>query len=252
MGDPLGPLDDGQRALVVTANRSAALHEDLAGVRKPTNPRPGLTPLRACPRDMAPAWRYDGVDHWVNCSGSRRRGAIVLPQTKTVSAESQETGLWLWQGKAPPPQSRSEPLSRRRVILDRIVAAARWTGWIAPAGGLILILLAASLVLRSTALDRRISADTRAALPQPGSMLIATHLLIPQPSIELPDVGLRMPPAASAQMMAQPREGQTVKRRAQRRSPPRVRRTHASFARRGSPVLIPGVLTPPKDQPEGE
>jgi hypothetical protein len=188
-------------------------------------------------------------------SGSRGQGAIVLPQAKTVSAESQETGLWLWQGEAPPPRSRPEPLSRGRAILDRIVAAARWTGWIAPAGGLTLILLAASLVLRSTALDRRISADTRAVSPQPGSTLIATHLLIPQPSIDLPDVGLdqmRMPPAASTQMIAQPAESQMVKRRAQRRSPPSVRRTHASFARRGSPVLIPGVLTPPKDQTEGE
>jgi hypothetical protein len=179
----------------------------------------------------------------------------VLPQAKTVSAESQESGLWLWQGEAPPPRSRPEPLSRGRVFLDRIVAAARWTGWKAPAGGLILILLAASLVLRSTPLDGQISADTRAVSPQPGSTLISTRSLIPPPSIELPDVALdqvRMPPAASTQMIAQPAEGQMVKRRAQRRSPPSVRRAHASFARRGSPVLIPGVLTPPKDQTEGE
>ena len=171
----------------------------------------------------------------------------MLPQAKSVSAESQETGLWLWQGEAPPPRSRPGPLSRGRVILDRIVAAARWTGWIAPAGGLIFILLAALLVLRSTALDRRISADMRAASPQPGSTLIATHLLTPPLSIELPDVRLdqvEIPTAAS--------EGQMVKRRAQRRSPPSVRRTHASFARRGSPVLVPGVLTPPKDRTEGE
>jgi hypothetical protein len=174
----------------------------------------------------------------------------VLPQAKSVSAESQETGLWLWQGKAPPPRSRPEPISRGRVILDRIIAAARWTGWIAPAGGLVLILLAASLVLPSTALDRRILGGTRAVSPQPGSTLIATHSLIPPPSIELPDVALdkvQMPPAAPTHMMAQPTEGQMVKRRAQRRSPPSVRRTHASFARRGSPVLLPGVLTPPKD-----
>ena len=179
----------------------------------------------------------------------------MLPEAKAVSAESQDSGLWLWQGQAPPPRFRTEPSSRGRVILDRVVAAVRWTGWIAPAGGLILILLAASLVLRSAPLDRRISGDTRAVSPQLGSTLIATHSLIPPPSIQLPDVGLdqlRMPPASSTQMIAQPAEGQMVKRRAQGRSPPSVRRTHASFARRGSPVLIPGVLTPPKDQTEGQ
>lgn len=179
----------------------------------------------------------------------------MLPEAKSVSAESEETGLWLWQGEALPPRSRPAPLSRGRVILDRIVVAARWTGWIPPAGGLVLILPAASLVLCSTALDKRVSTDTRAVSPQPGPTLIATRSPIPPPTIELPDVGLdlvQMPLAASTQMMAQPAQGQMVKRRAQRRSPPSVRGTHASFARKGSPVLIPGVLTPPKDQTEGE
>jgi hypothetical protein len=175
----------------------------------------------------------------------------MLPQAKTVSAESQETGLWLWQGEAPPllqgeapsQRFRSEPLSVGRVILNRIVAAARWTGWITSAGGLILILLASSLVLRSTALDGRISPDARAVSPQPRSPLIATRSLIPAPSIELPDVRL--------DLVRMPAEGQMVRTRAERRSPPSVRRTHA-FAGRGSPVLIPGVLTPPKDQTAGE
>jgi hypothetical protein len=193
-------------------------------------------------------------------SGSRGRGAIMQPQAKTVSTESQETGLWLWQGNAPPPwqggapsqRSRPERLSVGRVILNRIVAAARWTGWIASASGLILILLASSLVLRSTALDRRISADAPAVSPQPRSTLIATRSLIPALAIELPDVRLdlvRMPPAASTRMMAQPAGGQMVRTRTERRPPPSVRRTHAG---RGSPVLIPGVLTPPKNQTEGE
>jgi len=158
----------------------------------------------------------------------------MVPEAKSVGAESQRPGLWLWQGKAPPPRSRPEPSSRGRVILERIVAAVRWTGRIAPAGGLILISLAAPLVLCSTTLDRRISADTRAqSLLQPGSTLIAPHSLIPPPSIELPDVGLdqvRMPPAAFAQMMARPAEGQMVKRRAQRRPPPSIRRTRTAFA----------------------
>jgi hypothetical protein len=175
----------------------------------------------------------------------------VLSQAKSVGARDQEAGLWLWRGKAPP----SRPLSRGRQILGRIVSVAQWTGWMAPAGGLILILLAASLGPRSAAPDRRMTADPRAVPPQSGSPLVATHSLIHPPSIELPAVRLdrvQIPPAASAQMVAQPTEGQMVKRRAQRRSPASVRRTHASFARRGSPVLIPGVLTPPKDQTEGE
>jgi hypothetical protein len=179
----------------------------------------------------------------------------VPSQAKSVSAESQETGLWLWRGEAPPPRSSPEPLSGGRVILGRIVAAARWTGWIAPAGGLLLVLLATSLVLRSTALDRRISVDTRTVSPQAASPLIATHSRIPPPSIELPGLRLdqvQMPPTASMQMMAQPTEGQMVKGRAQRRSPPSVRRTRASSSRRGSPVPFPGVLTPPKDQTEGK
>jgi hypothetical protein len=115
-------------------------------------------------------------------------------------------------------------------MLDRIVAAARWTGRVAPAGGLILILLAASLMLRSMALDKPISADMRAESPPPGSPLIAPHALIPPPSIELPDVGLdqlRVQPAAFAQMMAQP----AVKTRVQRRSPPSLRGTHAAVVR---------------------
>ena len=175
----------------------------------------------------------------------------MLSQAKSVSAESQETGLWLWQGGAPPPQSRPAPLSRGRGIAGRIVAAGRSIRWIAPAGGLILVLLAGSFMLRSTPLDRRISADTRATSPQPESTLIPSHSLISPPSIELPDVRLdqvQMPTPPAAQTMARPAEGQTVNRRAQRRSPTSVRGNSASFARRGSPVLIPGVLTPPKDQ----
>jgi hypothetical protein len=180
---------------------------------------------------------------------SRGQG-IVLSQAKSVSAESQETGLWLWQGEAPPPRSRPELLSRARGILGRIVAATRSIRWIAPAGGLIFILLAGSLVLHSMALDGRISADTRAASPQPGSTLIPSRSLVSPPSIELPDVRLdqaQMPAPPASQMTARPAEGQMVNRRAQRRSPTNVRGTSAAFARRGSPVLIPGVLTPPKD-----
>jgi len=177
-------------------------------------------------------------------------GGIVLSQAKSLSAESEETGLWLWQGEAPPPRSRREDLSRRRSILGRILAAPRWTGWIGRAGGLIFILLPASLVLRSTPLDGEIPADARVVSPQPRSTLVATHSLIPPPSIELPNLRLeqvQMPLSAATQIMPEPREGQIANSRAQARSPTSVRRTHTRFARRGSPVLIPGLLTPPKD-----
>ena len=178
----------------------------------------------------------------------------MLSHAKSISAETQNAGLWLLHGEAPPPRSPPEPVSRARQLLDH-TASARWAGWMAPAGGLILILLAVSLVLRSTPLDGQISADTRAVSPQPGSTLISTRSLIPPPSTQLPDVRLdhvQMPPLASAQTMTQPTEGQMVKWRERRKSPASVRRTHASFAHTSSPVLIPGVLTPPKDQTEGE
>lgn len=174
----------------------------------------------------------------------------MLSQAESLSAESQETGLWLWQGEEPPPRSRREHLSRGRSILGRIFAAPRWTGWIGRAGRLIFILLTASLVLRSTALDKQIPADAPVVSPQPGSTLVATHSLISPPSIELPNVRseqVQMPLSAATQIMPEPREGRIANRRAQPRSPTSIRRTHTWSARRGSPVLIPGLLTPPKD-----
>ena len=54
-----------------------------------------------------------------------------------------------------------------------------------------------------------------------------------------------LPPTAADQTTAQPPA--MVKQRAPRRSPAHTARAHASFARGRSPVLIPGVLTPPKD-----
>jgi hypothetical protein len=173
----------------------------------------------------------------------------VLSHAKSISAETQNAGLWLLHGEAPP-RSPPEPVSRPRQLLDHIASAARWAGWMAPAGGLILILLAVSLVLRSAPPGAGLSAGLPAVAPQPMSPLVAGHSLIPPPSTQLPDVRLdhvQMPPLASAQTMTQPTEGQMVKWRERRKSPASVRRTHASFARRGPPVLIPGVLTPPKD-----
>jgi len=173
----------------------------------------------------------------------------VLSHAKSISAETQNAGLWLLHGEAPPPRSPPEPVSRARQLLDH-TASARWAGWMAPAGGLILILLAVSLVLRSGPPGAGLSAGLPAVAPQPMSPLVAAHSLMPPPSIQLPDVRLdhvQMPPPASAQMKTQPTEGQMVKWRERRKSPASVRRTHASFAHRSSPVLIPGVLTPPKD-----
>ena len=166
---------------------------------------------------------------------------------KSIRAESQEAGLWLWQGEAPPPRSPTAPS-----ILGRIASAARWTGWRAPAGGLILVLLAASVVLCSTPPDEQLSADMRPIAAEPPSPLIVGHALISPPSIEFPDLRLdqlQMPPPASAQIVAQPTEGRMANRRAQRESAASIRKSSAS-ARRGSPVLVPGVLTPPKDQAE--
>lgn len=183
-------------------------------------------------------------------SGFARTGAIVLSHAKSIAAESQTAGLWLLHGEAPPPRSPPEPISRGRQLLGRIASAARWAGWMAPAAGLILILLAVSLVLHPAPPGERPSGSMSAVAPQPSSPLVAAHSLIPPLSIQLPDLRLdqvQLPPAASAQMMTEPTERQMVKKREQRRSPASVKRSHTSFARRGSPVLIPGLLTPPKD-----
>jgi hypothetical protein len=172
-----------------------------------------------------------------------------MSDAKSVNAEIRETGLWLWHGETPSPRSPPRSLSRTRQILDRIVSVSRWTGWTVPVGVSLLVVLAASLVLRSTPLEERPSAGTGAIAPQTGSLLIATHTLISPPAIELAAIRLdqvKMPPPAADQMAAQPPEDPTVKKRV-RKSLAQVARAHALFARRGSPVVIPGVLTPPKD-----
>ena len=182
--------------------------------------------------------------------GRENGGRFVMSDVKSINAESRETGLWLWHGDTPPPRSPPGSLSRRRQILDRIVSVSRWTRWTVPVGISLLMVLAASLVLRSTPSEERPSAGTGAVAPQTGSLLIATHTLISPPSIELADIRLdqlKMPPTAADQTTAQPPEGPMVKQRVARRSPANSARAHASFACRGSPVLIPGVLTPPKD-----
>jgi hypothetical protein len=176
---------------------------------------------------------------------------IVSSRPTVPSTESQETGLWLWQGKRLSPPSPSQPASQVQQSLDRIVPVARLGGWMALTGGLALMsaLILLAVMLHLTLPDKPVPADARAvALPPVPSPTVA-HPIIPTPPVELTDAQLdevQMPSAPDAQMMARWAEHQVAKKRVQRTSHPTARKTHVSFARRGSPVLIPGVLTPPE------
>jgi hypothetical protein len=167
------------------------------------------------------------------------------------NAESQEAGLWLWRGEAlppppstPPPKSRVEPTSRVQQILGSMAPAARRAGWMVLLGGLAVALLAASAMLHPTPPEESVSVDTLAvSLPPVQSATVVPPSVAPAPAdlTEAQSDQTEVPPAAQA--LARPAETRVGKSRAQ---PPRtVRKTQASPIRRGPPILIPGVLTPP-------
>jgi hypothetical protein len=74
-----------------------------------------------------------------------------------ISTDSKDTGLWLWQGEAPPTPALPRPKSHAQQILHRILPAVGWAGWIALPTGLILILIAISMMRHP---DDPVSADT--------------------------------------------------------------------------------------------
>ena len=172
----------------------------------------------------------------------------------SLSHENQESGLWLWQGKAPPLPSPSQPASRVRRCLDPIVSALRRGGWIALPGGVVLTLLA--VVLRSTPLDKPAPVDTPAVaiapVPSPADAhpdFAAPPVNIPAPAVEHADIQLdqaQIPSAPASLLPARGTEHQLSKKKtAPRPSARTVRRTHTS-ADTGSPFVIHGVLTPPR------
>jgi hypothetical protein len=158
-----------------------------------------------------------------------------------MSTESQESGLWLWHGEAPPSPSSSPPASRVRQILGRAVSAGRWGGWLALPGGLILGLLATSLLL-STPPDDLARADKPAVAVQPAPSPIVAPPLVPAPPGSLAGVQLdqvERPTAPTAQTVAGGTGRQVAKWRAHLTSSATGRKIHASFARRASRVFEP-------------
>jgi hypothetical protein len=171
---------------------------------------------------------------------------VISPPARLVSTDLQESGLWLWQGEAPPTSALPRPKSRDQGHLRRIIPAAGWVGWIAVPAGLALAFLAVSMMPRP---DRSVSADTpgdaRASAPSPA----VTRPIDPVPLAERTEAQLDQaqaplaPPAAK--LMAQEPEPPIMKGRAQHKLSRTGRKTHASHVQRGPSVPMVGVLTPP-------
>ena len=172
---------------------------------------------------------------------------LSSPDPALISTGSEEAGLWLWHGEAPPPPSLPQPKLRVRHILARMKPPARWAAWTALPGGLALTLLAVS-AMYSVPPHWSQSADAPAVgLAPTASPTTAPSIAAvpPAPPTEVQSDQTRASLAPAPQISGQGSEQPMVSSRAQRKSPGTGRKTHASLVRRGSPVLIPGVLTPP-------
>jgi hypothetical protein len=172
--------------------------------------------------------------------------APISPSTALISTDGKGAGLWLWQCKAPPPPALPLPKSRDRQFLLPIMPVARWAGWIAVPAGLALAFLAVSMVARQ---DRPVSADTPAvALPSapPPAVTRPIAPVLPAEVTEAKLDQVQMPSARpAAKITAQGPEPPVVKGREQRKLSRTARKTHASHVRKGPPVPMAGVLTPP-------
>jgi hypothetical protein len=161
-------------------------------------------------------------------------GAAISPSVNAVliSTDSEEAGLWLWQGKAPPP-ALPRPKSRAQQFLRRITPAAGWAGWIALPAGLALASIAVSMMRHP---DGPVSPDT------PAVALSSA----PSPTVARPIASVLPAEATEAKLdQAQGPEPPVVKARAQYKLSRIASKTRASHVRRGPPVPMVGVLTPP-------
>ncbi len=172
--------------------------------------------------------------------------APIAPSTALISTDIKEAGLWLWQGEVPPTAALPQPKSRDRQFLRRIMPAVRWAGWIAVPVGFALAFLAVSMVARP---DRPVSADTPAVALTSAQSPAVTRPIAPILPAEVTEAKLdqvQVPSARPAtKITAQGPEPPVVKGRAQHKLSRTARKTHASHVRRGPPVPIAGVLTPP-------
>ena len=175
-------------------------------------------------------------------------GAPISPSANAVliSTDSKEAGLWLCQGEAPLPPALPQAKSRARQFLRRITPAAGWAGWIAVPAGLALASIAVSMMPQP---DRSVSADTPAvALSSAPSPTVARPIssVVPAEAAEAKLAQVQVPSARpAAKITAQGPEPPVVTGRAQHKLSRTAKKTHASHVRRGSPVPMAGVLTPP-------
>jgi hypothetical protein len=172
--------------------------------------------------------------------------APTSPPTALISTDIKEAGLWLWQGEPPPPPALPRPISRDRQFFRRLMPAMPWAGWVAVPAGLALAFLAVSIVARP---DRPVSADMPpVALPSAPSPAV-TRPIPPLPPAEVTQAKsdqVQVQSARSAaKITARRPEPAMEKGRARPQLSRTARKTHASHVRRGPPVPIAGVLTPP-------
>jgi hypothetical protein len=170
----------------------------------------------------------------------------ISPSARLVSTDLKESGLWLWQGEAPPKSALTLPQSRNQQLLRRNMPAAVWTGWIAVPAGLALAFFAVS---RIPPPDRPVSADRPAAALSPAPPPTVAHPIVAVPPAEFPETQsnqVQVPSAAAAKVTAPGPEPPLVKSRAQHKLWRTVRKTRASHVRRGPLFPTPGVLTPPR------
>jgi hypothetical protein len=167
----------------------------------------------------------------------------IFPSAPLVSTDLQESGLWLWQGDAPPPPALARPKSRDQRFLRRVIPAAGRAGWIAVPAGLALAFLTVSMLLRPVSPDSPPVALS--SNPSPG----VTRPIVPVPPAELTKADLDKAQVPSepraAELTAQGPEPLVAKGRAQHKLSRIARKTHASHLRRRPLFPMPGVLTPP-------
>src|SRR5262249_10833392 len=151
--------------------------------------------------------------------------------------------LWLWQGEAPPQLSRPRAILVARQILRRIVPAAGWAGWITLLAGLAILLIAGSMMPRS---ENTVSADAPSVAFSSSPPSSVEHSSVVVPPAKLKEVQLDYVPVPSSPTTKSPARGpeqRIAKSGAQRKSSRKI--THAAHVRRGPPVPMRGVLTPP-------
>jgi len=158
-----------------------------------------------------------------------------------MSIESQESGLWLWHGEAPPPPSPPRPTSRVQ-LLGRIGFAVRQARRMALANGLALTSLAASALLYSTPPDEPLRADKPAVATQIVPPPPVARPIVPGPPVSLTDAQsgqVQMTSAPASRITVRGTGRQVRKWHAHRKSAAPLRKSHASFARGWWPMLLP-------------